>query len=247
MMSSLFDDMYLVAVPLMTPSRLRSAEAGMPLDPYKLMDAVHTVRVFFDFIVAMPSEKISHFSSADWVHLIVACILAYRLSLPIEICPKFDTAQARNLFDFSSYLERLCVDPEKDALRAGGKKTDVFTAFRVVLGSLKAKFEKKVAASAAKEEIRRKAQECPMFDGSLDDYISIWDGHGVSLGSPSYPSSQSSSSGVLTNPVAEVSPVMDQTKPQVFTDLWSTMTMGWGAEDMTDYELGDTQLDYGGF
>ncbi|KAK9773373.1 hypothetical protein SCAR479_09906 [Seiridium cardinale] len=245
MMASLFDDMHLIAAPLMLTVVPRSASADVPLDPTGLMEAVHTVRAFFEFIVSLPPGAMSQFCSADWVRVIVANILGYRLCLPIEICPEFDSAQARQIFDFGSYLEKLCGDPTECEAAPGGKKTDVCTAFRVVLRSLKAKFEKKLAAAIAKEEIKRKAQECPMFDGSLDDYIYLWDGHDMPAGSSSYPTSQSSTSGVLTEAITDLSPgTTESAKSSVYHDLWATMTLGWSAEDMPDLGMSNAQMDW---
>ncbi|KAH8205628.1 hypothetical protein TruAng_000122 [Truncatella angustata] len=244
MMSSLVDDMQVVASPLMSAYRPRTGEIDPALDPSRLMNVVHTVRAFFDMIVALPAEVMSQFSSADWLHVIVANILAYRLSLPIDICPDFDASQARQMLDYGSYLSKLCLGSTEDPKMAGGQKTDVCTAFRVVLQSLKTKFDKKVATAVAKEEIRRKAQECPMFDGSLDDYISLWDGHGLTSGS-SYPDSQSSTSGVITNTMTDFQPAADSSKPMTAPDLWAMMTLGWGGDDMHDLGIGEAQVDYG--
>lgn len=246
MISSLFDDMHLVAAPLMNAIRPKSADTEGPMDPNGLMETVHTVRAFFEFITALPPQKLSQFSSADWVHVIVAIILAYRLTLPIEICPEFDSAQARQILDYGSFLEMLCKDPDADAPGTASKKIDVCAAFRVVLGSLKAKHESKVAAAKAKEGVKRKARECPMFDGSLDDYILMWDGHGIPSNS-SYSTSQSSTSGVLTNPIVGFSPSVDPSKPMVVPDLWATMTMDWSNQDMPDFGFEGTQTDFADF
>ncbi|ETS85010.1 hypothetical protein PFICI_03035 [Pestalotiopsis fici W106-1] len=249
MISSLFCNMHLVAAPLMDMRRPKANDnVGPLLDAKRLLAAVQATRAFFDFATALPADAMAQFSSVDRTRLIVAVIVAYRLSFPVEACPDYDAAQARLILDFGAYLEKLCRDPAEGTLEPSGRKrTDVCTAFRVVLTSLKAKYEKKVAAAVAKEEIRMKAHECPMFDGSLDDYISLWDGHGAPIGGASYSISQSSSSGVLTDAVLEATPAMTQGKPLEFHDLWATMTSDWGAGDLTDLGLGDAQLDYSSF
>ncbi|KAI0153757.1 hypothetical protein BJ166DRAFT_365562 [Pestalotiopsis sp. NC0098] len=248
MMSSLFDDMHLVAAPLMAALRPKANDGAPPLDPKRLLLAVQAARAFFDFATALPPDALAQLSSADRSHLIIAVIVGYRLSFPLDACPAFDAAQARLILNFGDYLERLCRDPAEGGQQPAVKKrTDICTAFRVVLRALKAKYDKKVAAAMAKEEIRRKAQECPMFDGSLDDYISLWDGHGAPIGGASYPTSQSSSSGVLTDAIIEPAPSLDQGKPTEFHDLWATMTLGWGTGDLPDLNMGDPQLDYGSF
>ncbi|KAI0130178.1 hypothetical protein BJ170DRAFT_304961 [Xylariales sp. AK1849] len=243
-MSSLYGDMYLVAAPLMSAFKARLSDAEVPIDPTRLMGTVHTLRAFFECVVTLPPGEMGNFSSADWGHLIMTTILAYRLSLPVDICPSFDASQARQILNFSSYLEQLCKEPE--SVDGGStNRTDCCTAFRVVLQSLKTKFDKKVAAAEAEEELTRRARECPMFDGSLDEYITLWDGHGGPMDPSSYATSHSDSSGIMTAPIADMVPGPDQTKPLVFHDLWATMTLGWGGEDIPDLDRPGAQIDYG--
>ncbi|KAF2999510.1 hypothetical protein E8E14_000962 [Neopestalotiopsis sp. 37M] len=251
MISSLYCNMHLVAAPLMETRRPKANEhVGPLLDPKRLLAAVQTARAFFDYATALSPDAMAQLSTPDRTRLIVAVIVAYRLSFPVEACPDYNAAQARLILDFGGYLDKLCRDPAEAAApepSTGRKRTDVCTAFRVVLKSLKAKYDRKVAAAVTKEEIRMKARECPMFDGSLDDYISLWDGHGAPIGGASYSTSQSGSSGVLTDVMIETAPAMEQAKPLEFHDLWATMTSDWGAGDLTDLGLGDPQLDYTNF
>ncbi|KAI1864736.1 hypothetical protein JX265_008460 [Neoarthrinium moseri] len=239
MMSSLFDDMHISASPLISATRPRPTDTDTPLDPNRLLDTVHTLRAFFEFVASLSPDQMGRFSSADWFRLIMGVILAYRLSLPVDICPGFDASQARQIFNFGAYLERLCEEPEGGATG----KTDCCTAFRVVLRSMKAKFEKRLAAAIAKEELTRKARECPMFDGSLDDYINLWDGHGAPL-DLSYATSLSETSGVRTESLVEPAPAPEQAKQMEVQDLWGTMTLSWGAEDLPAFDMDSTGLGY---
>jgi hypothetical protein len=244
MMASLFDDMHLAAAPLMC-GRPRLRDMEELLDPRRLIDTVHTLRAFFDFITCLHNDEMAYFASTDWGHLIIAVILGLRLSLPLDGYPQYDSAQARQIFEFGMYLEQLCREPESAKARTG-KKTDTWTAFRIVLRSLQAKYEKRLAALAAKEDLTRKARECPMFDGSLDDYITMWDGHGMGMEPSSYPTSQSGSSGPLTEQIVEQTPAPADNGKQnnVYHDLWATMTLGWGADEVPNLDIGNVQLDY---
>lgn len=250
MMSSLYNDMYMVAAPLMTSSRIRPTENGEALEPRRLLNTVHTIKAFFDFVVCLSNNEMAYFASADWGHLIITVILGYRLCLPLEGYPEYDPAQARQILDFGSYIDRLCKEPEGEAAGAGAgssssKKTDTWAAFRVVLRTLKAKYDKKMAAVAAKEGLTREKRGCPMFDGSLDDYITLWDGHGAPVDTSSYPTSQSATSGPLTEPVMEPTPdPADQPKPGSYHDLWATMTLGWGGDEVPNLDIGNVPLDY---
>ncbi|KAI1760292.1 hypothetical protein GGR53DRAFT_523202 [Hypoxylon sp. FL1150] len=140
----------------------------------------------------------------------------------------------------------------------GTKKVDVVTAMRVVLGSVKSRFDKKSAEleAAAAEEGGRRARMCPMFDGSLDQYLPLWEGQqGESsfVGSSSY--ATSSHSGSSSVPVAADSvlsaaatlnvdgalnllPAEDASAKPVFHDLWATMTMGWADDADTSAQQG---------
>lgn len=221
--------------------RGRKAKESPP-DPAVLMATTHPLRAFFDFVVSLTTRELVLLSIADWSRIVVCVILALRLSLPIDVCPGFDAAQARQILDFGSYLERLCQDPA-DKATAQSKKTDTCTAFRVVLRSVKNRFDKRVAAAEAAAlaaEVlaaeSRGTRGCPMFDGSLDKYIALWDGSGVPVPS-SYATSQTeTSSGPLTDNFHTTPPAPEETKPLVFHDLWATMTMGWAEEDMLNLD-----------
>ncbi|KAH8662110.1 hypothetical protein BX600DRAFT_311706 [Xylariales sp. PMI_506] len=243
--SSFFDDIQLVAMPLMTDIIVRSSVPKPPLDPGNLMSAAHTLRGLFEYIVTLPPDAMQYFCGADWGRLIVSIILASRLSLPVDRCPAFDASQARQVLNFSDYLAQLCRDPEDDSTKAN-RRTDCESAFRIVLGSLKARFDKKVAAAEAKEELIKRAHECPMLDGSLDEYITMWDGHDVPQLDPSLMTSQSSTSGVMTDP-SQNSLSENEEKQSVFHDLWTTMTLGWSVDGTIDQDMSTEPIDFLGY
>lgn len=150
-----------------------------------------------------------------------------------RVCPDLDYKRAREILGFDGYLEKLSKDPEdrdesdsernipskSEAHSPSGSpatnssstnnakpkksKTDVATALRVVIGSLRETYARKIAASDAiatatsasshtlsgmgasthresmidpglEREVRRLG--CPIIDGSLDSFISSWGG-----------------------------------------------------------------------
>ncbi|KAK7946623.1 uncharacterized protein PG986_010944 [Apiospora aurea] len=123
---------------------------------------------------------------------------------------------------------------------------NITAAFRIILRKVKAKFDRRVAAAEAKvaAEETRAMRGCPFFDGSLTDYIPLWEGQ-TSIGNYSSLSGSSSSSSQLQldgngNVVGMLG--MDGTAVQqpsssfrldtpVFHDLWATVTQGWAADD----------------
>lgn len=137
------------------------------------------------------------------------------------------------------------------------------SAFRIILRSLKTKYEAKVATAeaqtAAAAEMARASLGCPMVDGSLTDYLALWDGQGEFSWPDDHPSfspsilgtSQAGSGGDLAaSAEAFIEPVESGTtmqqpqglpEPLVFDDLWATMTTGWTAEDILDMGSGAQQ------
>lgn len=273
LMASLNADAYVLAAPLMQAPRPRLEDSADPLaDAARFQAATYTVRAVFDYVASLAPARLGLLSGPDLTRLIVLVILAYRLSFPMPACPGYDYAAGRRVLDFGTHLARLSALDGKeggggsDGDRTGGKakgetaaaaakKVDVVTAMRVVLGSVRARFDRKSAeleAAAAAEEggAGRRARMCPMFDGSLDQYLPLWEGQqddgsfvgssaSASYATPSHSGSSSAptaADSVLSAAVAAAGtvdaalypPLVDgaPAKP-VFHDLWATMTMGW--------------------
>ncbi|KAL7621146.1 hypothetical protein AAE478_008462 [Parahypoxylon ruwenzoriense] len=265
LIASLTADAYVLAAPLMRAPHPRSeTSAGPSVDAAQLHAVAYTTRALFDFVTSLSPEEMGCFCNVDTSRFIVAVILAYRLSFPMPTCPGYDYIQSRKVLDFGTYLAKMS-DVDDDEIgeprgregpgekeKSKRKRVDAVTALKVVLRSVKAKYEKKsaaldtaAAAAAAAEEKNRRARMCPMFDGSLDQYLPLWEGQqGDSsfLGSTSYPTSaRSASSAAVPNGSAVlhadgpqiVSQAAGGSKPALFHDLWATMTMGWAADANT--------------
>ncbi|KAI1408532.1 hypothetical protein F5Y13DRAFT_107487 [Hypoxylon sp. FL1857] len=249
LMASLATDASILAAPLMQTLRPRADDTANPLiDASRLQAATYMARAFFDYVTSLPAEQIGYFCHADLGRLILTIILAYRLSFPLPMCPGYDYAQGRKVMDFGAVLDKLSViDDDDDASsKTGGgstKKVNVVIAFKVVLRSLKAKFDKKSAeleAAAAAAENHRRTHTCPMLDGSLDQYLPLWEGQqgNMNFASSSYatPSlNESTLSAAMNNPAlsfgAGSGAAAAYPKPAVFHDLWATMTMGWAMDE----------------
>ncbi|KAK8073774.1 hypothetical protein PG994_004673 [Apiospora phragmitis] len=123
---------------------------------------------------------------------------------------------------------------------------NIAAAFRVVLRRVKAKFDRRVAAAEAKvaAEETRAMRRCPFFDGSLTEYIPLWEGQ-TSIGNYSSLSGVSSSSsssqyqlgangnliGMMGMDGAALQQPSSRLDTPVTYDLWATMTQGWAADD----------------
>ncbi|KAI1337096.1 hypothetical protein F5Y15DRAFT_426004 [Xylariaceae sp. FL0016] len=244
--------LFLVASPIMRPPRPKPEDLeSIPLTASRLLStAAPAARLLLDSVASLPRDQLACFSGPDSCHLIIAIILGYRLSFPVPGCAGYDDSEARRVLDFGSFLRRMSNpdDDDDDDVTAEGDgrgkavKTDHVAALRVVLGAMREKYEKKVAALeqekavAAQAPSRRYGSGCPMLDGSLDQYITLWDGQQTGPLAGSYATSQSGSSAMLTEPmsvsehgaVGQIENELD--KPMVFHDLWATMTMGWPAD-----------------
>ncbi|KAI1181267.1 hypothetical protein F4777DRAFT_526649 [Nemania sp. FL0916] len=201
--------------------------------PERLLQAAHRVRAVFDHVANLPARELAGLSGADYGRFIVAVTFAYRLSFPVlGICRDYDVARGRQVLDFGAVLRRLTTtgtvttppdhNPNPDRDRAKdvgggggggggtgiGKRSDAVSALRVVLRSVETKFAEKSAAfeaMAARElGARDLLSTCPMLNGSLDPYISLWAGQqqqGTATTSSSAPS-MTNGSGMMTDVLA---------------------------------------------
>ncbi|RYC65215.1 hypothetical protein CHU98_g987 [Xylaria longipes] len=235
----------------------------------RLLYAAHKARAIFSHVTSLAPQEFGGLSGADYGRFIVAVIIAYRLSFPmLGICRGYDVAQARRTLDLGEMLRRLVGSPNDEVREEGGasvarkpRKSDAVSALRVVLQSVKLKFEEKSAAfeamsaAATGEELgaRDFRSMCPMLNGSLDQYIPLWSGQ---QSGESYAPSQTSSSGMMTDALSSsigvdsaatfVGPMGQmglgmgpfEDKTLMYHDLWATMTMGW-AGDMGEINMED--------
>ncbi|KAI8623130.1 hypothetical protein F5Y19DRAFT_468738 [Xylariaceae sp. FL1651] len=134
-----------------------------------------------------------------------------------------------------------------DPARKRKRKTDAASALKVVLGSVRNKYEEKSAALEAISAAAAATSEwagkdgrsiCPMLNGSLDQYLPLWAGQqGYPTAASSYATSQTSTSGVMTDvlsaagtdPMSALAAPIDQTG--------MGMGMGMGAVPFEDKPL----------
>ncbi|KAI1648299.1 uncharacterized protein F4817DRAFT_334541 [Daldinia loculata] len=249
-MASLVGDAFLLAAPLMQTVRPRPEDAtALIIDPAELQSAAYAARTLLDYVVNLSPTQMSYFCGADLTRFILTIILGFRLSFPISFCPSYDYSQGRKVLDLGTYLTKLSSNNDDDAANSGtkrpSKKTDVVSALKVVLGSVKTSFDKKSAVlEAAAEEHNKRARLCPMFDGSLEQYLPQWEGEeqqgssNNTSGSSYAPSSHSGtgSGSSAAHPAAPSTAGEEgvsspgSAKPMLFHDLWATMTMGWATD-----------------
>lgn len=179
----------------------------------KLYRAVESLNQFFKLVLDLPESGFLPFTRMDWAKLIFATILALRLSFPFAGCPEFDDEWARSQLHFETFLATFVTDP---GLTGASKKVDVLSASRVVMGLVKDKYEKQMAAYIARTKMKeakvaRPSFGCPFLDGSLEKSAS-W----IDMGAAADPSMGHGRAGL--------------------TDLWTTMTTEWMNSDVGDLE-----------
>ncbi|KAI0195776.1 hypothetical protein EV127DRAFT_358260 [Xylaria flabelliformis] len=247
---------FTLAAPIFRIPRKFLKDGAEIVSPDRLLFAAHIARAVFDHVTSLPPQELGGLSSADYGRFIVAVIITYRLSFPmLAICRSYDVAQGRRILDLGEMLRRLIGAPNDEAQEEGNskgksgqkaspavvrkpKKSDAVSALRVVLQSVKLKFEEKSAAleampsAAARDEMSTRdfGSICPMLNGSMDQYIPLWSGQ---QSSTSYATSHASSSAVMTDALS-----IFEDKTLMYHDLWATMTMGW-AGDMGEINMED--------
>lgn len=138
--------------------------------------------------------------------------MAIRLSFSLPECPDWDAAWARSELQFDDFLTRIC---EGDDLTPVNTRVDVASASRVVLRVVQTKYNRRVAAlDTPAQTTPGNMQGCPMIDGSLDQYLPVWDAGFTTHPSPGIPSR-----------------APDGSSQTMFHDLWATMTMSWAADE----------------
>ncbi|KAG9258632.1 uncharacterized protein F5Z01DRAFT_208741 [Emericellopsis atlantica] len=196
-LTHLFAKIYLIAAPFLTlpPTPKSPSPPNMSYIIAPLATALTT-------LASLSDEALRAFTAPDWFRLIVCVIVASKLSFPLANDPSWDDASARSALRLGSFLDSFCQDDNDDGDKAK-TKNDVLSASRVVMRMVRDKFNRKLHTAAGAK--RTASLGCPMLDGSLDNYMPMWDPPPLPL--PPQTSQQQSG--------------------PVFHDLWATMTMSW--------------------
>lgn len=239
----------LLKFPYYNPRKQNQSSQDPLADPNRLWSCAKALRTWYDYISALPDAEFANFTATDWGHFVGATILGLRLSFPLpNDCPSWDHAAAREVVDLGSFLDRFTHDGSgtanlTPASSKSNSSTDVLSASKVVLGVVKRKYDKRLAAlekaalaqpphpmpAGADSELHK----CPMFDGSLDPFIETWDDTFLD------PSSLLNAS--LIDPAMGAVPgagSSNNTQPVVYHDLWATMTMGWSQDSLANMDFG---------
>ncbi|KFA49728.1 hypothetical protein S40293_01424 [Stachybotrys chartarum IBT 40293] len=212
-MSMIFSEFYLLACPILKPPRKNRAVNYSPPPPVvKILACVSILRQYLDFLLGLEESAFTHFASVQWANFVMGVIAVVRLSFPLADCPEWDPTWARSQLRLVEFLDAMC---EESELTPSSKRVDVVSASRVVLRVVKHKYERRLAALQAQEQVDvSMGLGCPMLDGSVQQYMPLWD---------------ADISAVSAMPPQGHPPV--QGAQPAFNDLWATMTLGWAGEE----------------
>lgn len=239
----------LLKFPYYNPRKQTQPSQDSLADPSRLWSCAKALRTWYDYVSSLPDSEFANFTATDWGHFVGAIILGLRLSFPIpRDCPSWDHAAAREVVALGPFLERFThvgsgtanLTPASSKPSSG---TDVLSASKVVLGVVKSKYDKRLAAlektapaqppHPMPDDADTGLRKCPMFDGSLDPFIETWDDTFLD------PSSLLNAS--LMDPAVAGVPgagSSSDAQPVVYHDLWATMTMGWSQDSFANMDFG---------
>ncbi|KAF4980797.1 hypothetical protein FZEAL_3274 [Fusarium zealandicum] len=217
-LTDLFFEVFLYGGAVFYLTRGKTRPPGfVPPSSTRLRRCVGNLRSLFDYLLNLGQPIFMSFTSVDWTKFVMAVIVAVRLSFPIPEIPDWDDAWARAQLGFEAFLETMCEGAELTPASIG---VDALSASRVVLRIVRAKYDRRLAmfrasATAAANVNGSNVRGCPMFDRSMEQYITAWDtGYDVSSAMPSQ---------------------SQEGQQPVFHDLWATMTMGWANDGQMDW------------
>ncbi|KAH7176457.1 hypothetical protein EDB81DRAFT_706887 [Dactylonectria macrodidyma] len=211
-LAQLFFSVYLNGGCLLRLGRSKTAPPGyVRPTAEKLRLCVSSLKALFGFITGIGQSSFILFTIVDWSKLILAVILASQLSFAVTEVPDWDESWARGELGFEAFLSHMC-GGDGDDLTPANTRVDVLSASRVVLRVVKDKYERRLALQA-KAAADRSTRGCPMFDRSMEPFITAWDAN-FDI-SPAGPPPR---------------PARDVGGQPVFHDLWATMTLGWAGE-----------------
>lgn len=252
--STLFTEILLHGYTLLKFPYYNSKKQNQPpqdslVDPNRLWSCARALRTLYDYVSSLPDSEFANFAAIDWGHFVGMIILGLRLSLPLpHDCPSWDHAAAREVVDLGSFLDKFTHDGRDTAnLTPASNKsssgTDVLSASKVVLGVVKRKYEKRLAAleKAAPAQPPHPMpadadaglRKCPMFDGSLDPIIESWDDTFLDPSSFANASLMEPGLGAMDGPDPS-----SNMQPVLYHDLWATMTMGWSQDNFANMDFG---------
>jgi hypothetical protein len=188
-----------------------------------LSSCLEACKKFFEYLLSIPQDAYPNFTTVQWCHVVQAILVLSRLTFLMASKMGWDADTTRSNIPLVVYLDCLCYrfqqlsstqsDNEKPP-----KNPDGLYVFKMIMGSVKRSYERRVAKIAADfftvehgNVVGDFKGHCPMLDPNLTVYFDP--GTSTYDGSFGLDGSVTSSSSTSTVPL--------------YHDLWATMTGSW--------------------
>lgn len=187
--------------------------------------------------MSIPESNYPSFTIVQWAGVVQAILVLSRLTFLMASNLGWTPETTRANIPLMMYLDALCYRFQaisKTPTPSGSehpKDPDIFYVFKLILGSVKKSYERRVAAITPKSFVVEMGKAvgaargyCPMSDPSLAMYFDS----DLEMEDSSYGGSWDyTGSGSIANTSASSN---NAGMPPVYFDLWATMTGSWAEE-----------------
>jgi hypothetical protein len=213
---------------------LKSSDSSTSTNQPHLFSCLDACKRFFEYLISIPESNYGNFTTVQWAAVVQAILVLSRLTFLMASNLGWTPETTRTNIPLVMYLDALCYRFQaisSTATPSGSerpKDPDVFYVFKLILGSVKKSYERRVSAITPTSfvvEIGKAVGAargyCPMLDPSLSMYLDS----DLEIGDSSYGSSWDYT-GSGSTPASSNNAIM----PPVYFDLWATMTGSWAEE-----------------
>jgi hypothetical protein len=198
-----------------------------------LFSCLEACKCFFEYLISIPETHYPNFTSVQWAGVVQAILVLSRLTFLMASNLGWTPETTRANIPLVMYLDVLsyrfqAVSSTPSSERP--KDPDIFYVFKLIIGSVKKSYERRVAAITPKSFVVEMGNavgaargHCPMLDPNLAVYFDA----DLEMGDSTYGGSWNlTGSGLANTPASRNSATM----PPVYFDLWATMTGSWAQE-----------------
>lgn len=191
-----------------------------PANPIHLQSCLAACKKFFEYVLSLPDSIFFEFTVVQWGQLVQAIVVISRLTFLMATNMGWDSNTTRTNVPFSMYLDALSYrfqtlssTPSDGEIRP--VNPDVMYVFKIVLGSVKKSYERRVNNIITIEQSNPIGVRgyCPMMDAKLDMFFGTPDSSYESGSSFDTDGNSTPSFGAVNTPL--------------YHDLWATMTGSW--------------------
>lgn len=201
--------------------QILSTAFTQPPNPIHLQSCLAACKKFFEYVLSLPDSIFFEFTVVQWGQLVQAIVVISRLTFLMATNMGWDSNTTRNNVPFSMYLDALsyrfqALSTTQSDGDARPVNPDVMHVFKIVLGSVKKSYERRVNNIVVIEQTIPPIGVrgyCPMMDPKMDMFF----------GTPD--SSYESGSSFDTDGMS--TPSYGAVNTPLYHDLWATMTGSW--------------------